>query len=706
MGGGTSKPVPTTITRERLLKTTGKTREIIDIIFDFMIQNIQLRDFYSLSSPERCRRYVLFMANELYSKFIEFRIYPTLDKSGSIMFRKVDDLTNPPEPEKRRQQSICLHLAFFYVRIFQIYGALALTLLDDATYSQTSGVFGLAKTRDGILPPPGSIPYLASTSIQLPQRREIPLRVPEMTGGGLYESGRYIPLREEDKRSLRLFSPFASILRKPMFLDTGDLATPEFFIEFSGMHKETGSPDCTFKKMDDSHAIIKCKLPNMSYTIEFTARQTDKGTIRMDIDDDVTVKRRGEEETTESLSELVGSNKILALHFTPHFTEWRVTYIHHTTPESVTTFMYNLLYKLWQQLASSAPVKREVYDRDGENSRRGDGSRPGNASKLFSEIGGTNPRLHLEPIIEGLTRKRKFAHCVGRALQLLDAVPQFTATVGSKRVSYVCNPRFSKDSISGSAGTTLSKATGIMALADLFYDTVKPNMTSVSIGDGATMDEYIDFMKRMTKVFTGDERQLNAISENPDAQLRSLQHLETTDRDRRLCKGQYDTNVIISNKSIQDKVYAIVQHLFYYQIVHASRCADILTQLFEIRQDKGQYSIRIHPNIIKRGIAEIDRISRVTRSLLVDYYERCETMYVAGMKTILGSDSEMAVQQVLGQAKRSAILPPGASAVSSEPTVEDDASAVPTVPSAKNTILRQARMVANKTRKVRFVNSD
>lgn len=687
MGGGTSKPVPSTITRDILLKTTAKTREIIDIIFDFMIHNIQLRDFYSLSSPERCRRYVLFMANELYSKFIEFRIYPTLDKSGLIMFRKVDDLTNPPEPEKRRQQSICLHLAFFYVRIFQIYGALALTLLDDATYSQSTGAIGLAKTRDGILPPPGSIPYLASTSLQIPQRREIPLRVPEMTGGGLYESGRYMQLREEDKRTLRLFSPFASILRKPMFLDTDGSITPEFFIEFAGMHRETGSPDCIFKKVDDSHAIIKCKLPNISYTIEFTAKQTDRGTIRMDIDDDINIKRRGEEETTESLSELVGSDKILALHFTPYFAEWKVTYTHHTTPESVSTFIYNLLYKLWKQLVLSAPSKRETIERE-DDRLRGDTGRVGDAQKLFGEISGTNPHLHLEPIVEGLTRKRKFAHCIGRALQLLDAVPQFTATVGSKRVSYVCNPKFSKDSISGSAGTTLSKATGIMALADLFYDTIKPNMTSVSIGDGVTMSEYIDFMKRMTKVFTGEERKIDI---NPDAQLRSLQHIETTDRDRRLCRGQYDTNVVITNKSIQDKVHAIIQHLFYYQIVHASRCAEILTQLFEIRQDKGQYSIRIHPNIIKKGILEIDRISRTTRNLLVEYYERCETMYVSGIKTIMKSDSEMTVQQVLEQAKKAPM-----------PVAPDKTS----IRKVQNIIVDQARRVNNKTRKVRFIQSN
>lgn len=704
MGGGTSKPIPSTVTRDILLKTTAKTREIIDIIFDFMIHNIQLRDFYSLSSPERCRRYVLFMANELYSKFIEFRIFPALDKSGSIMFRKVDDLTNPPEPEKRRQQSICLNLAFFYVRIFQIYGALALTLLDDATYSQSIGAIGLAKVTDGILPPPGSVPYLASRSIQIPQRREIPLRAPEMNGGGLYESGRYIPLREEDKRMLKLFSPFASILRKPMFIDSTDSLTPEYFIEFSGMHRETGSPDCTFKKMDDSHAIIKCKLPNQTYVIEFSARQTDRGTIRMEIDDDIVIKRRGGEEVTESLTEIVGNDKILALHFTPHFTEWRVTYTHHTTPEAVTTFMYNLLYKIWKYIADSAS-DRYTYTRKGANRNRGyerEDRIPGEAGKLFSEISGTNPHLHLEPIVEGLTRKRKFAHCVGRALQLLDAVPRFTATVGSKRVSYVCNPQFSKDSISASAGTTLSKATGIIALADLFYDTIKPNMTSVTIGDDVTMDEYIDFMKRMARVFTGNERYIDRDADGPEAYLRSLQHLETTERDKGLCKDKYDTNIVITNKTIQDKVHAVIQHLFYYQIVHASRCAEILTQLFEIRQDKGQYSIRIHPNIIKKGMTEIDRISRVTRALLVDYYERCETMYVSGMKIIMGSDTEMARQRVLEQARR-------ATAIGSEqqPLGERENRVAPVSHStAQNPVLRQARLAMNKTRKVRFENSD
>jgi hypothetical protein len=46
MGAEGSKPLSTSVTRGVLLKSTTRTREIVDYIFDFMIKNIQLRDFY------------------------------------------------------------------------------------------------------------------------------------------------------------------------------------------------------------------------------------------------------------------------------------------------------------------------------------------------------------------------------------------------------------------------------------------------------------------------------------------------------------------------------------------------------------------------------------------------------------------------------------------------------------------------------------
>ena len=50
--------------------------------------------------------------------------------------------------------------------------------------------------------------------------------------------------------------------------------------------------------------------------------------------------------------------------------------------------------------------------------------------------------------------------------------------------------------------------------------------------------------------------------------------------------------------------------------------------------DKGRYSIRIHENIYKNGIKEINRIARMARNVLVNYYTDCEEKYLEGAETI------------------------------------------------------------------------
>jgi hypothetical protein len=54
-----------------------------------------------------------------------------------------------------------------------------------------------------------------------------------------------------------------------------------------------------------------------------------------------------------------------------------------------------------------------------------------------------------------------------------------------------------------------------------------------------------------------------------------------------------------------------------------------------MRKVNGQYSMRIHPNIMKKGMAEINRISVLARTIMVEYYERCEGMYLEGMKVAI-----------------------------------------------------------------------
>jgi hypothetical protein len=646
MGAEGSKSFSVSVTRDTLLKSTARTRDIVDIIFDFMLNNIQLRDFYSLSSPERCKRYVLFVANELYSKFYEFRIFPTLDRSGSIMFRKVDDLTSPPEPELRRGQTACLHLAYFYVRIFQIYGALALTLVDDATYTQQTGIIGLMKSTSRVLPPPGSTEYRAPAPLRSTQRKPISISQQYLqTGGDIFP--------EEERRALKYFQPLESILRRPIF-SFGNTSEPRTY----GIRFDTGfgrdSQGCTLILGEGDTATISCK----SFKLNLRAKLEDGDNVRIEIEDEVEITRRGKDAVEVELSHILQSSEMLSLKCIPRSDGRSLTWgviFGRSNKQSTVPAIFNYIHDKIVRFIDLLPAST-LYNGSFRNTRKQINSRTGGRDynesrmygKVFPKIPGVNKHLQLEAIMDGLTTKRKFAHCIGRAIQLLDAAPVFTGQVGSKRVSYVCDPKFSKESISGSAGIPLANATGIIALANLFYDTIPPNMLTVTVEEKESLNEYIDFMRRIIKTFTGRS---DIKKEDPESMLRSLSSSGTTQRDEGICKDKFGQPIMIDNPEMQKKVYSVVQALFRYQIVHASKCAEILTQLFEMRKVEGQYSVRIHPNIMKKGLVEINRINKLARQVLVDYYERCETVYVNGMNLIT-KKPETAVPVVLDQARK------------------------------------------------------
>jgi hypothetical protein len=128
MGAGTSAPT----THEGALKATGNVRRFCDEIMKYMLNRLNISDFYRLASRTECSKYVIFLANKLDTTFRGLSFAPARGSAGKLYFQPIDKLKAPSAKEKAERESLCLFLAYFYIRIFQIYGAIALTLLDDA----------------------------------------------------------------------------------------------------------------------------------------------------------------------------------------------------------------------------------------------------------------------------------------------------------------------------------------------------------------------------------------------------------------------------------------------------------------------------------------------------------------------------------------------------------------------------------------------
>ena len=59
MGAGQSIPSGNLL-RKDVLEATKSTRKVMDILLEYMLKEISVRDFYLLSSPSECKKYVLF----------------------------------------------------------------------------------------------------------------------------------------------------------------------------------------------------------------------------------------------------------------------------------------------------------------------------------------------------------------------------------------------------------------------------------------------------------------------------------------------------------------------------------------------------------------------------------------------------------------------------------------------------------------------
>jgi hypothetical protein len=123
----------------------------------------------------------------------------------------------------------------------------------------------------------------------------------------------------------------------------------------------------------------------------------------------------------------------------------------------------------------------------------------------------------------------------------------------------------------------------------------------------------------------------------------SLKEVRIGMRDRRMEKacgsakesdGPFQGKVVVDGGTATD-VMSSVDALFRAQVNHMAECGAILRQLFKIEEGGSRMKVELNPDIVKKGLPEVDRINDLARNLLVRYYANCEGLYQDGVKKIL-----------------------------------------------------------------------
>lgn len=630
-------------THDQAFKGTADTRMIMDDLLNYMIKQLSVRDLLHMSKESECKKYVLFKANAIYQYFYELRVFPTTDAKGLLTFRRVEDLVNPKGEQEKERQSLCLIVAYFYTRIFQIYGALALTLIDDMNAMTSSGIMTTFKKGDNMR---GQTPGYYSQAPYYGRGGEISL------------------LPSNPPASTVLLKNFNWI--RP-FLRGNTPLLKGYTTRYAGTNNEEGTVLINIE--DVLRATTKSAggkpivgpLPPTTYqyaTCEITIKGINQyNTLEL-------YTRIENSEIKVKLSKLTFKNSakedIIVSKFEQEFNIDPVTntVIDGSIPD-VTDFMANLLSEIIVYLKGAVKkTKDELWQdrnirdsnyrgtrsaRDTNYSVRGSynygnrGNRMNRGTISRRSEDGITSHLKVERMIDAISTRRPLGHCIARALQLLKTEP----LANQPGISQICSVAFDgKGTKTNRIGLpksdeALSEHPGLFALANLFYDTIMIGSPHLVIGKNivkgqstSTFQDYVAFMTTLSKQYAMGAKPLTP-QEMEEKGLSGI--INKRDSDKDICPSADE--IPLSLKMTQ-QMHEIVKSMFQIQVEHAKECYNIINMLFTITKNPTTgkpIMFKLNDRVIKEGFPELERINREARKLLVEYYTNCENKYKKGM---------------------------------------------------------------------------
>lgn len=578
MGQAQSATIPS---KEEILKRTKSGSDLVNELFQWMISQASIRDFYLMANPVHCKKYIMLTANVLNQVFYKIDVIPKEGPKGTIYFRKADVL-NPQDkadPLYKHREINCLRLAFLFVRIFQVFAALSLTILDVDPQLESKLL--------------GDITRLRETD-------SLPLFGPRQRGGAL-DSKKQLPVMFDALRS--------SLSEIPM--------NPSYY-KFSGtlIYIEYGAQG-----------------PDGSLPIKYDYSTTKNGRKeRRSIEGRILVERRGTDSIAIQLFNLrqrIGSDTKEVDDVTVNFSRMSIEDIFRdrgsrSIPEG--------LDHAFRKIASGEKEKENTrnettYDRVFDRKPKG------SLSQFEKDIGEVAEGLHTQTIVSAFTRPiPPKAHCISRALQLVSdsgLQSQFPKEI----YSHLCKTKFMVETRSlPPANERITKEAGIYALAQLFYDTLKESTPIIST---ATQEQYKGFLAKMKFVFEESKNSksgLNLAKGNPlNTILNKVPSSVCT-------KDIYDKTLKTSNRDTIRLLRDNVRKMIAYQINHTANVVTLLRKLFLLPVESGK-ALQIHPRVLKNGMEEVNNIAEEARELLIEYYSQCEILYRSGAEIVADNKS-------------------------------------------------------------------
>jgi hypothetical protein len=692
----------------------------VDDIFTYMIHELKVNDFMKLSDPNSCHKYVLFMANNLSIFFKRLSIIPKLGKDGVLAFQSIDELEEPPkEDAKKEKESLCLLLAYFYTRIFQIYGAIALTLLDDVNYTvdnviTTSSRPGIDMSQSRSLLTPGQ-------DVRYVQPRKItPLYgVDNQRGGGITDLGAFdffnsdveenkilidAPTREYQQYQISRQQPWQQSQILPPTTRSIEGYSEQFGYMFNYTHDGKKSEGTMYFKMDSDRrqddprggkknkgTLTWTKDSKSVFTIDVTAELDGNKKTTFTIQSIVYYVNKGTQRKTMMKDEIKEDLAIQSVTI-------ENGQVQSTPPQPVKDYLSAIFKKIIKHIKAIM------------------GSDTTTASKSTIDV------LDIRRFYQNYSVEKPLAHCVARALQLLKVQPYGEGDKNKQLYSSICNYKFFHGKSDERKGIPIpnqeiTKSPGILSLALLFYDTVGKATPHLFMSP-KSFEDYKIFMKKMAELFMPkDAATLQIDTMKRDSMLPKTVEDEqketkiTTEfgksdkqiKDKRLAELCKDEKEILLTPATKNNVEDVVRQLFKRQLDHAAKCEVFLRKLFTIQYKDNLPLIKINDNILRGGLAALNQINAEARAILVQYYSDCETMYIKGTNFIVkqedGIKAEKARVEAVAKAQQNAVKAQQEAAEKAKKEAEEKAQKDATEKARVEAVAKAQQEAAEKAKK-------
>lgn len=604
MGAGSSRPS----NGDAYSKQAAEAKVLPDQILTLFFSNANLMKLLKLHNIGECSRFVFTTSSELATLFQKLQVYPKLGAKGEILFAPVSDLapgllsdadkdaSNQAKLQEKThsRNELCVDIAYFYVRIFQIYSALALTVIDAdplrrRRFAVTNPVRPgpqLAPLGGGYRPAIGSGPPLFI------------LR----GGAAISRTGKF-----KDLYNSIVNTPFIALLGVSL-LDTveANVTTPQVI---KLVDKRPTSNFSIFLTWDWPQKVVN------EYELQ--------GVIKRNFERNITLKASKIDETHVLFTYNDAESGTVQQKFRRSVSgQWEFEYEDVTGEPRSSSLFFDNIYELYGQ----------------ENKKAGSTSSTSSASSAAVSSVASASAFEgfdkLKTIFEDKTKKGKEfpkAYCMARLMSLINPVFGSELTDANQPYySQICRTKFDFETVDymPRAGTAAKSNLYLRSFTSLYYDDYKYNRGTGKLELTQTepsRSSLRDASNKFAKMY-------NIAGDQPNFLFESGGAVNFTAF--KACEGKADRLLRIKGDKVGKEFLATLQKecvgpMLEFQKQHTQKVNKLLMKMFKI--EKAPLALKLQPAIKSGGKDAINKIGVEAHDLLMDYYLKSEAFYIRGV---------------------------------------------------------------------------